>query len=79
MVLHVLMQVVRAQVVEVARETARLPIWPRVFDVLNDNNVKSLKPTEARDLMGQGYVSACASHTASLKPFILLLKALCHV
>lgn len=49
-------QVVRAQVVEVAQETARLPIWPRVFDVLNDNNVKSLKPTEARDLMDQGYV-----------------------
>jgi hypothetical protein len=63
------MQVVRAQVVEVAQEAARLPIWPRVFDVLNDNNVKSLKPTEARDLMDQGYVSACASPMASLNAF----------
>ena len=63
--------------VEVAQETARLPIWPRVFDVLNDNNVKSLKPTEARELMDQGYVSACASPMASLNPFFLLLKVHC--
>ena len=52
-----MVQVVRSQIVEVAQETARFPRWDIIFDQLNDNSVKSVKATEARDLMNKGYVS----------------------
>ncbi|CAL5219640.1 g1516 [Coccomyxa viridis] len=50
------LEVVRAQVVEVAQETLRLPRWDYIFDQLNENNVKSIKAKEAEQLIKKGYV-----------------------
>ena len=66
-------QVVRNQVVEVAQETARFPRWDIIFDQLNENTVKSVKATEARDLMDKGYVSK--SPTSNAFPSGLLCSA----
>ena len=51
------MQAVRAQVVEVAQETARLPRWDIMFNQLNENGVKSIRAKEAQQLIKKGYVS----------------------
>ena len=50
--------VLRAAVQAVpSTETTRLPRWDYIFDVLAQKNVKTVKPTEAQDLLKKGYVS----------------------
>ena len=36
--------------------------WDYIFDQLNENNVKSIKAKEARDLIKKGYVGFCLPH-----------------
>ena len=45
-------------------ESLRLPRWEQMFDVLTDKGVKTIRPTEAADLLNKkGYVS---EHLSSL-------------